>query len=121
VPRDLALRARAAGAVSYRGLDEQRRFKHDVLFCYDLELPDSFQPTPVDGEVETFFKWPLDTVLDAIVGNVLDDDDPTKKPLLFKPNVVLVIADFLLRRGFLRPEMPDYLALLRALRQGDCS
>ena len=32
----------------------QRCVKRDVLFCYDLELGESFVPKAVDGEVESF-------------------------------------------------------------------
>lgn len=37
------LRAVPVGAVSYVDIDGYR-FKRDVLFCYDLELPDGFVP-----------------------------------------------------------------------------
>jgi len=110
IPRTVAERAVPVGVVSYRGLEnELGRFKNDVLFCFDLELPRDFVPVPVDGEVESFAKWPVETVVETI----LDEDT-------FKPNVVLVIVDFLVRHGFLQPEMPDYLPLVKALRQGDC-
>lgn len=105
---DLARNAAPVGAVSYRGLDEQGRLKDDVLFCFDLELPPTFVPVAVDGEVDEFMLWDLDQVLD----NILDGR--------FKPNVVIVIVDFLMRQGALLPHMAGYLDLLRALRQGDC-
>ena len=109
IPEEIARQAIPVGAVSYCGLDEQERFKDDVLFCFDLELPSDFEPVAVDGEVDLFYKWPFDKVID----NILEGN--------FKPNVVLVIVDFLIRRGILTPEMPDYLALVKALRSGDCS
>lgn len=37
------IRARPVGAVSYIDI-EGYRMKRDVLFCYDLKLPDSFIP-----------------------------------------------------------------------------
>jgi hypothetical protein len=37
-----------------------------------------------------------------------------------KPNCYLVIIDFLVRRGFVSPDTPGYLDLVRELRSGDC-
>ena len=39
----------------------------------------------------------------------------------FKDNCNLVILDFMMRRGYLTPDMPGYLELLSSLRAGDCS
>ena len=105
---ELARRAVPVGAVSYRGVDEEGRLKNDCLFCFDLELPPDFDPVPVDGEVEAFYLWDLDLVVDKMIAGD------------FKPNVVLVIVDFLIRHGHLSPEQPGYLDLVAALRQGDC-
>eukprot|EP00887_Chlorella_sp_A99_P004711 scaffold4.g4711.t1 len=63
-----------------------------------------------DGEVQEFGRLPLDDVAAAIART----DD-------FKDNCNLVIVDFLLRHGYLTPDMPDYLALLAGLRAGDLS
>ncbi|XWS26895.1 hypothetical protein CRYUN_Cryun26dG0069500 [Craigia yunnanensis] len=43
IPRSLSSRAIPVGAVSYSDIDGQR-FKRDVLFCYDLKLPEGFIP-----------------------------------------------------------------------------
>ena len=32
--------------------------KPDQMFCYDLEVPEDFEPIPVDGEVESFQLMP---------------------------------------------------------------
>lgn len=45
IPRELAQRAVPAGAVSYSS-EQSEGLKRDVLFCYDLELPLSFEPKP---------------------------------------------------------------------------
>ena len=45
IPRELAQRAQPVGAVSYSS-EQAEGLKRDVLFCYDLELPDSFEPKP---------------------------------------------------------------------------
>ena len=112
VPAELGERAAPASVVSYRGVAGEgkgERVTNEVLFCYDIELPSSFVPRPVDGEVEGFELRTVDAVLaDLVRGR-------------FKPNVAVVTVDFLVRRGFLRPEMDGYLALVAALRSGDCS
>ena len=45
VPKELAAQARPVGAVSYAAM-QRAGLKRDVLFCYDLELPLDFVPTP---------------------------------------------------------------------------
>lgn len=50
IPKDLAQTARPVGAVSYLTISEVG-YKPDVLFCYDIELPQDFVPKPQDGEV----------------------------------------------------------------------
>lgn len=62
--------------------------KRDALFCYDLELPISFVPKPMDGEVESFELQTLDWVLHKIVEG---------GPNGYKPNCNVVIIDFLIR------------------------
>ena len=104
IPADLAARARPVGAISYI-TEMAEGLRHDLLYCYDLELPADFVPVCSDGEVEDFFLWPLDRVLEVLEAG----DD-------FKFNVALVIIDFLIRRGVIGPERPDYPALVHGLR-----
>lgn len=82
-----------------------------VLFCFDLYLPDDFQPKPVDGEVEQFYLYSMEEVLNSMA---IDCPDP------IKPNCYTVIIDFLLRHGYISPEVPGYLEVLRELRGGVC-
>uniref|UniRef100_A0A1J3GMV5 Nudix hydrolase 20, chloroplastic n=2 Tax=Noccaea caerulescens TaxID=107243 RepID=A0A1J3GMV5_NOCCA len=109
ISKVIAERAIAVGAVSYMDID-QHCFKRDVLFCYDLKLPEDFVPQNQDGEVESFKLIPV-----AQVANVI------RKTSFFKANCSLVIIDFLFRHGFIRPESSGYLDLYRRLRNGDCS
>lgn len=95
----------AVGAVTYT-LDTPGGVKCDVLFNYDLELPADFVPRNKDGEVAEFWRWPLD----AVAARVRDTDD-------FKFNVNLVVIDFLIRHGYLTPDEPEYLAIVKGLRQ----
>ncbi|GAB4816343.1 hypothetical protein N2152v2_003389 [Parachlorella kessleri] len=109
IPADLAWKARAVGAVSYTSL-KLGGLGRDVLFCYDLELPADFVPQPQDGEVDEFMRLPVHQVV-SMIANTNE----------FKDNCNLVIVDFLMRHGYLTPDMPGYCGLLAGLRSGDCS
>jgi 8-oxo-dGTP pyrophosphatase MutT (NUDIX family) len=102
----LARQARPAGAIAYRmGVPEGVR--DDVLFVFDLDLPETVQPVPVDGECASFARHRLDDVLRIVSGT----DD-------FKFNVNLVLIDLAVRRGLIGPDHADYLALIHALHGG---
>ena len=105
VPEELARKAVPVGAVSYNRV-AQRGFRRDVLYCYDLELPDGFVPVNTDGEVEAFMLLPL-----AEVASLVRDTDE------FKLNCNLVVIDFLIRHGWIDPQSPEYLALVLGLRR----
>lgn len=111
VTKELAMQARPVSCCSYIGTDERGFLKRDVLFCFDLELPWDFEPVAVDGEVDSFERLPLSAVADAVAEG---------KPTRFKPNVCLVVIDYLVRQGFLHPDTPGYLQLVAELRSGDC-
>ena len=102
---DIVRRARPVGIVSYL-LENEEGLRNDVLFNYDLELPPDVVPVNADGEIEEFFLWPIERV----VRELSETAD-------FKFNVAFVIVDFLVRHGFIGPEDPDYLELVRRLRR----
>lgn len=104
---DLARRAVAVGALSYNRI-AKRGYRRDVLYCYDLEVPEDFTPVNTDGEVEDFTLLPL-----AEVARLVRETDE------FKLNCNLVIIDFLIRHGWLAPESTDYLPLVQGLRQSE--
>lgn len=104
MPDQLADRAVAVGAVIYCR-DSNRGLKPDVMYCYDLEVPDDFEPRCTDGEVERFYRMPVAQVAET----VRDTDE-------FKLNCNLVVIDFLLRHGLIAQDDPDYLDVLRGLR-----
>lgn len=104
MPPALADQAVAVGAITYCR-DSERGLKPDVMYCYDLELPDAFTPHCTDGEVESFTRLPAQTVAEL----VRDTDE-------FKINCTLVIIDFLIRHGLIDQRDPDYLAIIRGLR-----
>lgn len=106
VPEQLARQAKPVGTISYM-METDGGIKPDVMFCYDLELPESFTPVNTDGETESFDLWHIDQVADHIRegGN-------------FKFNCNLVIIDFLIRHGVIDPDgEADYQALVSGLRR----
>ena len=113
IPEDVTKAGiRPAGAVSYETYSRRTdTITRAVLFNYDLYLPPDFIPKPMDGEVEEFFLWSVDEILESMAK---DYPDP------IKPNCYAVIIDYLLREGHLSPEIPGYLDVLRELRNGDC-
>ena len=103
---------RPAGAISYATYNNRTdTVTRAVLFNYDLDLPTDFVPTAVDGEVEEFFLWSIDELFASMAS---EDRDP------IKPNCYVVIIDYLMRAGYLSPEVPGYLDVLRELRSGEC-
>eukprot|EP00884_Botryococcus_braunii_P009748 jgi/Botrbrau1/18775/Bobra.0386s0093.1 len=109
VPEELARTAMPVGCVSYESM-QPSGLKRDVLFCYDLRLPPSFVPTPLDGEVDSFQLMPIEEVAQLV-------RDTTE----FKDNCNLVIIDFLIRHGIIKPDQPGYLSLVTGLRSGSCT
>lgn len=106
IPAPLAGTARPTGAIRYL-CDWTDGLRDDVLFCYDLALPEDFTPRNTDGEVEDFYLWPLEQVIER----VRETED-------FKFNVNLVIIDYMIRQGYLGPDDPDYQEIVEALREG---
>jgi hypothetical protein len=103
IPRALAERAVPIGGISYV-TERPEGLRRDVLFNYDLELPPDFEPKNTDGEIEAFYLWPVEQVIEV----VRDTDQ-------FKFNCALVVIDFLIRRGFIEPDHPEYVDLLKGL------
>lgn len=103
IGRDLALTAVPVGAVTYV-MEQEQGLKPDTLFVYDLELDEAFRPRNTDGEVAGFTLMPLEEVARL----VRETDE-------FKFNVNLVILDFLIRHGRIRPDDPEYPDLVTGL------
>ena len=100
----LARTARPAGFVSYV-TERVEGLRNDICFVYDVALPADFRPVNEDGEIEEFYLWPIDQVRERLS----ETDD-------FKFNVALVNIDFLVRRGYLSPDEPGYVAIVEGLR-----
>jgi 8-oxo-dGTP pyrophosphatase MutT (NUDIX family) len=105
IPPALMANAIPVGAISYR-MESRLGIRDDVLFTYDLELPDDFTPESRDGEFAGFTLMPIAEVLDRIRST----ED-------FKFNVNLVVLDFAIRHGVLVPDDPEYLAVATGLRR----
>ncbi len=96
----------ATGTISYWHTDG-RGLKRDILYCYDLELPDSFVPVCHDGEVDSFERLPIEQVLSII-----------KTSYAFKYNCNLIIIDFAIRHGVLSGDnTPEYAELCERRNQ----
>jgi 8-oxo-dGTP pyrophosphatase MutT (NUDIX family) len=103
IPPALARKAKAVGTVSYL-TERPEGLRDDVLFDYDLELPVDFTPVNADGEVADFYLWPIERVIETL-----------ERSDAFKFNSGLVAVDFLVRRGFVRPDRADYVAIVEGL------
>jgi hypothetical protein len=104
IPEALARQAVSVSAITYC-LEHPEGLKPDVLFCYDLAVPESFRPRNQDGEIAEFQLMP--------VGEVARLVRDTQE---FKFNVNLVIVDFLIRHGQIPPDDPEFLDLVKGLR-----
>lgn len=103
IPAELVRQAKAVGTISYCAATEGG-LKPDLIFNYDLQLPQHFTPHNNDGEVERFMLLPIAEVAER----VRDTDQ-------FKHNCNLVIIDFLLRHGLLSDEEELYPELVSGL------
>jgi len=103
IPEALACRAQPVGVITYC-MEAQEGLLPDAQFCFDLELPDGFTPTNTDGEVDEFFLWPIEKVFEVV-----------RDSAQFKFNCNLVLIDFFIRHGILKPDEPDYIEIARGL------
>jgi 8-oxo-dGTP pyrophosphatase MutT (NUDIX family) len=105
IPPSLSRTATPAGAVSYR-MENRLGIRDDVLFVYDLETPTEFVPKCNDGEIAEFTLMPAAALLERV-----------RDTLDFKFNVNLVILDFAVRHGLLRPDDAEYLEIVTGLHR----
>lgn len=89
IAKELVEPAQYKGNIQYLTEDEFG-IRNDVLHCFDLELPNSFEPHNQDGEVQQFMRLPVSEVI-----ALLRQSDQ------FKPNTALVMMNFLLRHDLL--------------------
>jgi len=103
IPGPLAATAVPVSAITY-AMETATGIRYDVVWSYDLVLPDDFVPRPEDGEVEDFMLLPI-----AEVARLVRETDG------FKFNCNLVVIDYLIRSGFIRPDDPDHWRLSTGL------
>jgi 8-oxo-dGTP pyrophosphatase MutT (NUDIX family) len=89
IPDSLARQAVPVATISY-AMERPEGLRRDLLYCYDLDLPEDFRPSPADGEVEAFELWPIE----RMVRTVRDTE-------AFKFNVNLVLIDLFQRQGLI--------------------
>lgn len=61
-PLLVASHAMSAGTISYTRI-HQNCILPKIQHIYDVFLPSDFMPCPFDGEVSSFYLWPMDKVL----------------------------------------------------------
>ena len=106
IPSVLARQSTPVGTISYL-TERAGGLRHSLFFNFDLEVNEDFQPNNTDGEVDEFFLWHMDNVMDRMT-NTED----------FKFDVPIGILDFAVRHSILGPDNPDYIAINEALRMG---
>lgn len=113
---DLARRAIPTGMVSYvmdvAGDDPAGiggGLRRHAFWVYDLDLPQTFRPVAVDGEVAEFMLMPWREVAEIVERGVVEGSQG------FKYNCNLVVIDWLIRTGRIAPDHPDYLELCTGL------
>ena len=74
------------GTVSYQ-VETNYGLSRHILFCFDLEMPESFIPKNNDGEISKFYFWPIEKILKII-----------KTSRKFKFDCSMVIIKFALKR-----------------------
>eukprot|EP00092_Neocalanus_flemingeri_P020596 GFUD01022315.1.p1 GENE.GFUD01022315.1~~GFUD01022315.1.p1 ORF type:complete len:341 (+),score=120.96 GFUD01022315.1:46-1068(+) len=103
VPEDLAGRMKPAGSVSFFHQSE-RGIHPNTEFVFDLEVPETFQPSNNDGEVDDWMLVPVDQVVDIITSQD------------FKITSAAVALDWLIRQGLVtvdkEPDLPEVVELL---------
>ncbi|KAM0270032.1 hypothetical protein ACHAQH_009568 [Verticillium albo-atrum] len=99
--------ARAVGAVTYVHRNEVKGAVFPtVLYVYDLEMPETMVPKPMDDEVEEFLLMTVEEVTEAMLRKE------------FKANCVSVMLDFYVRHGILTAaNSAEYLDIVTRLRR----
>ncbi len=103
IPQSIAEQAKPVSLVSYV-MDIHQKLQQDNLFVYDLKLEPDFVPHNTDGEAEEFYLWPVAKVLERVA---------TTRD--YKTNCNLVIIDFAVRHGYLKPDEPLYTDICSGL------
>jgi 8-oxo-dGTP pyrophosphatase MutT (NUDIX family) len=101
---------RSVGTITYVTTHSSSKEKGlaspEVLYVYDLELPEDIILAPNDDEVESFTLMGVDQVTKEL------------KKSAFKKNSALVMVDFFIRHGIITPENePDFIEIVSRLHR----
>jgi len=105
IDKNLISKAKSVGVISY-WYEYELGGKQDIIYCYDLELEESFIPKCNDNEVEKFELMDINEVANIV-----------ENRWLFKPNCNLVVIDFLIRHGVIKDTHKEYISLVQGLRR----
>lgn len=99
--------ARATGIITYVTKNiNSGLIRPDVLYVFDIELPEIMIPKPKDDEVSEFYLWSIEEVMQAMLRQE------------FKPNSNLVMIDFFIRHGIVTQKNEDnYIEIATRLRR----
>ena len=104
---EVAKSSRAAGVVRIcREVEEG--VHREQIFVHDLYVSPDFEPKNQDGEVSEFLCLP--------VSNVIERLDALTSSGEFTVDAAVVMLDYLVRRGFMTSDRPDYIEILKAIR-----
>ncbi len=78
---------------------------HEIMFVYDIVLPENFVPNNQDGEVAGFTCFSIRDILTML-----------QTPHHFTTDAALVMIDCLIRRGYITPDNEDYLEMIHVMR-----
>ncbi|HCV86242.1 MAG TPA: DUF4743 domain-containing protein [Deltaproteobacteria bacterium] len=105
VPMTLAETLKSVGLVTLCHHNSKGQLRREIIYTYDLELPETFQPCNQDGEVEEFQLMPIAEVMRLVA----ETDD-------IKTNCNLVVLDFLVRHSVIHADQACYAELVEGLR-----
>jgi len=80
--------------------------KHSMYYSCDLEVPRSWSPRAVDGEVEEFLLYTMDEL-----------ERELRYGTAVRPSMVAVLVDFMIRHGQLKGANDDDEILRKAMRK----
>ncbi|KAJ3147619.1 hypothetical protein HDU89_005236 [Geranomyces variabilis] len=105
-PQYVAEHITSVGVLTFFLDDAERGWVPDTEYVYDIELPDSFVPQPVDGEVQAFHLMELGAVVERLrAGEFMNES-------------ALVVIDFLIRFGYVTPmNEPDYVEIVTRMHR----
>lgn len=109
ISKQLSQNLNSCGSSNYfRQIASYKNLRADVMFIYDLWLPEDFAPINQDGEVAEFFLLPLKEIIEQL------KNPSTAEP--YKYNSALVMIDCAIRYGIVNNENErEFLEICQSL------